>query len=246
MYRFPAVCALVMGAILVLGAAVSAQESTLQIKGLTFVDHVTAGMIEQDVYVKKQDGSDQVYRVTGEEHERYLDRSLYTTAEPVKHEPFTPGAAGPYPAGQPLGFTLGDWLSGTGTASYQCADGKGALEARFENLVPGGVYTMWYAFAAKQMMGCAECPFATLDLPLGAPDGSQNVFRADSRGRAEFAATFSPCLKLSDERIMAMLAIAYHSDGKVYGPDPGPFGSVSHVHLFTPLPGDNAWAMAGK
>ncbi len=40
--------------------------------------------------------------------------------------------------------------------------------------------------------------------------------------------------------MMAMLVIAYHSDGNTYGPDPGPFGTGSHVQLFVPLPDNGA------
>ena len=33
-----------------------------------------------------------------------------------------------------------------------------------------------------------------------------------------------------------MLAINYHSDGKTYKADPGPFGIYSHIPLFVMLP----------
>ena len=72
------------------------------------------------------------------------------------------------------------------------------------------------------------------------PDGSQSFFTAGADGGAGFNLDFSPRLELSGERLMAMLAIAYHSDGNTYGSDPGPFGLGSHVQLSVPLPDKGA------
>ena len=38
-------------------------------------------------------------------------------------------------------------------------------------------------------------------------------------------------------RLVAMLALAWHSDGKTYYSDAGPFGLTTHVQIFTMLPG---------
>jgi hypothetical protein len=84
-------------------------------------------------------------------------------------------------------------------------------------------------------MGCADCPFATIDFPIGAKDGSQSIFIADARGFAEFDLKFEPCLKPGDDQLAAALAVAYHSDGNTHGPSPGDRGSRSHVHLFAIL-----------
>ena len=35
---------------------------------------------------------------------------------------------------------------------------------------------------------------------------------------------FEHCLQLSNSQLASGIAIAMHSDGKTYGPDPGPFG----------------------
>ena len=57
-------------------------------------------------------------------------------------------------------------------------------------------------------------PFTgTLDLPLGARDGSESVFLADENGPKDFKHTFQPCLQMSDTWTTSMLAINYHSDG---------------------------------
>jgi hypothetical protein len=218
----------------------------LTIRGLQFVDHLKAGMIEQDVYVERTPGSDRFFRVSTEEQAKYKEAPVYGTAHPVHHAPFTPDAAGPYPKGRDLGMTLKQWLAGTGTAGYACGAGQGEVKASFKGLVPNGVYTMWHAVLTKARMGCAKCPFATLDIPVGAPDGAQSTFKADGQGSAEFEATFKPCLQLSGARLAALLAIAYHSDGNTYGPTPRSMGNISHVQLFTMLPENGAWTNSGK
>lgn len=205
-------------------------ETTIDLK---LVDHLKAGMIEQDVYVEKEAGSDEVYRVLPKEKDQYLDAPVYTTAKEVHHNPFSEAAAGPYPKGKALDMTLGEWLEGRGKVSYTCEGGKGTVEASFENLVPEAVYTMWYFFMPKP----PTKPFSgTLDLPLGARDGSDSVFRTDENGSAEYEVTFSPCLQLSGKHLASGLAIAYHSDGKTYAGDPGPFGKATHVQIFGMLP----------
>ncbi len=92
---------------------------------------------------------------------------------------------------------------------------------------------MWHGFMAMP----PPVPFTgTLDLPLGARDGSESGFVADKQGNANFKHTFEPCLQMSDTWTTSMLAVAYHSDGKMYGGSPGSFGLNSHVPLFVMLP----------
>ncbi|MGI9354474.1 MAG: hypothetical protein ACR2PF_04840 [Rhizobiaceae bacterium] len=197
---------------------------------LTFVDHIKAEMIEQDVFVDKlSDGT--VFRVTKENAGDFSDAQVYRTAAPVEHAPMDATKIGPYPAGAQLNFTLGEWLSASGTASLTCSDGKGTLSAEFQNLVPNGVYTMWNFFAGQQL-----AKFHTYDLPVGAPDGSEAAFTADEKGHAIYEVSFEPCLQGTTPQLMAGLAIAYHSDGKTHGYEPGPMGNKSHVQLFTAIP----------
>jgi hypothetical protein len=219
-------------------------DSGLVVDDLQFVDHLKAGMIEQDVYVEMTPGADKVFRVTEESKDKFMGAKVFSTAQPVHHAPFNPDKIGPHGKGKTLGFTLGEWLAATGSGTYSCRKGSGHVQATFKNLVPNGLYTMWYAVAAKPHMGCVDCPFATLDLPVGAADGSQSPFTADASGNASFDAKFTPCLQLGSGNLMTMLAIAYHSDGNTYGPTPGPMGYVSHVQLFVGLPEDGAWEMA--
>jgi hypothetical protein len=198
---------------------------------IAFVTHLDLNLAEQDVYIERERGSGEVYRVTGGDHD--MSSPLYTSAKYVAHDPFNPENLGPYPMGQSLGLTVGEWLKHTGQGTYSYEDGVGELKLAFKGLIPNGVYTMWHAF----MPANPPIPFTgTLDLPLGAADGSESVFIANADGTAEFVHAFRPGLEMSDVWTMAILAINYHSDGKTYGGHPGSFGDKSHIPLFAILP----------
>ena len=198
---------------------------------VTFVDHITAGMVEQDVFVARE-GSDDVFRVTTEDQENYLKNVVFTTTSELAHDPVNMAAVGPFPKGRDLGFTLGAWLSATGSGSVSCTDGKGALNASFTNLAPNGVYSMWLFYVAIPF---AE-PWATYDLPFGARNGEESIFTADATGNATYSGSVGTCLQGSGSQIAEGLAIAYHSDGTGHGPHMGPAGKDAHVHLFLLLP----------
>ncbi|MEM8952902.1 MAG: hypothetical protein AAGD22_02010 [Verrucomicrobiota bacterium] len=204
------------------------EESTIT---LAFITHLDANMAEQDVYIERQPGSGEVYRPTNGDHD--MEAPLFTAAELIPHNPFDDTDLGPYPKGEPLGMTLGEWLKQRGTGIYQYADGEGTLELQFEGLVPNGVYTIWHAF----LPAAPPTPFTgTLDLPLGAPDGSESVFKADGNGRMTVKHSFRPGLQMSDVWTAAIVALNYHSDGKTYGGHPGQFGLNAHIPLFAMLP----------
>ena len=71
---------------------------------------------------------------------------------------------------------------------------------------------------------------------MGERDGTQSVFTTDADGKASLNLQFERCLQLANSQLASAVAIAMHSDGKTYGPDPGPFGSATHVQLFAMLP----------
>ncbi len=199
---------------------------------ITFVDHVTAGMIEQDVYVEREPGSGQVWRINADERDAFADAVAYRTAAPQHHSPMDPANNGPYAAGEPFDFKVGEWLSGTGTATYAC-DGKTTeFAAQFTGLVPNGTYTLWNFFMATPV----SQPFSTYDLPMGARDGSQTGFVTDANGNADYQVSFDGCLQMSGAQLASGIAINYHSDGNTYGPHPGEFGTISHIQLFAVLP----------
>ncbi len=198
---------------------------------LAFGTHLDMGLPEQDIFIERQPGSNQVYRVTTGDNN--MKAPLFKSAIEVEHDPFNPDGVGPFPKGEALGLTLGQWLKHQGTGRYTCVDGKGFLDTSFTGLVPNGVYTMWHGFMALP----PTTPFSgTLDLPLGARDGSESAFTADADGNAAFVHRFELCLQMSDLWTTGMLAIAFHSDGKTYGGVPGPFGLDAHVPLFLMLP----------
>lgn len=209
-------------------SAVQAQDVSVD---LAFSTHLDMNLPEQDVYIERTAGSGDVFRVTTGDHN--MNAELFATADVTPHNPFSPAAVGPHAKGQSLGMTLGEWLRHSGSGTYSCTNGTGTLDLTFTGLVPNGVYTMWHAFMA---MPPPEPFTGTLDLPLGARDGSESVFTADGNGNASFSHTFQPCLQMSDTWTTSMLAIAYHSDGLTYGGDPGPFGKATHIPLFVMLP----------
>jgi hypothetical protein len=198
---------------------------------LAFVTHLDMELPEQDVFIERAPGSDEVWRVTRGDND--MNAQLFKTAVPVKHDPFNPEAIGPHPKGESLGLTLGQWLRHQGRGTYSRVNGEGSLNTSFTGLVPNGVYTMWHAFMAMP----PTTPFSgALELPLGARDGSTSLFRADENGDAAFVHHFKPCLEMSDVWTTSMLAINYHSDGRTYGGLPGDFGYNAHIPLFLLLP----------
>ncbi|MGI9383272.1 MAG: hypothetical protein ACR2PO_08960 [Methyloligellaceae bacterium] len=198
---------------------------------LNFIFHIDQDMAEQDVFVERKPGSGQIYRPT--KGVRDMSLPLFAPASPVKHTPFQPDNVGPWKKGRALNVTLGQWFAGKGRGSYTCKDGRGRLKVTFDNLLANGVYTMWHYFLAwpptKPFIG-------SYDLPMGNRDGTESVFRTDAKGHAVVERDFKPCLQMTGEHLMSGLAIAWHSDGKTYGPMPGEFSTRSHVHMYVDLP----------
>ena len=210
-----------------------AQHSSEGIIRLVFVDHLKAGLIEQDVFVEKDPGSNHVYRVLPSEKDHFINAAIFTTSAGHHHDPFDESKTGPYKKGHALDMTLKQWLSAVGTADYSCEEGWGHFKANFRNLVPEATYTMWHFF----MPAPPTIPFTgTLDIPMGDRTGKQSIFKTDSHGNANIDVTFEHCLQLGGDQLMSGMAIALHSDDKTYGSEPGAFGKVAHVQLFAMLP----------
>ena len=196
-----------------------------------FVDHIEAGLPEQDVYIERWTETGTVFRPSPDDANE--DAQLFLAAEPVAHNPFDATDVGPFERGEPLDMTLGEWLSAEGAGSYVCENGAGHLQVEFSDLVPNGVYTLWHFF----MSSTPTQPFiGTYDLPIGALDGSQSIFTADADGNAVFDQAFENCLQLSGEQLAAGLALNWHSDSQTYGVLPGDFGQNAHIQLFAILP----------
>lgn len=223
----------IFGAIVSFAFATMANAQTVtKTVEIPFTNHIAAEMIEVDVFVEGDGG---VWRVNAKDAPMHLSSPIYRTAKAVEHAPMDESKKGPYPKGEAIGMTLEDWLAASGTAVVTCSGEKGTVEAEFANLVPNGVYTMWYWLVAVPL----PAKFHTYDLPVGARDGSQSVFKADANGNARYSAPVEPCLQGSGKQFETGLAIAYHSDGKTYGYSPGDFGNRAHVHLFNSFPQDS-------
>ena len=83
----PALRITIIAFVLVLAGSVSAQQSSFTVKGITFFDHHTAGMIKQDGFVETSPGSGQVIRVSKDDAGPYLDRPLFGAAVAVHAAP---------------------------------------------------------------------------------------------------------------------------------------------------------------
>lgn len=210
---------------------------TEALEAVPLVNHVQFGVFEMDVFVERAGQLGKVFRPTPAEAASPLtkDAPLFATASETDHDP-TFSNAGPFDKGAPLDLELSDWLAASGSAAYLCTGGQtGRIDARFQKLVPNGVYTFWNSrldFTDGHISGAQ-------DFPAGASDGSQNTFTADNDGNARFRAQWSGCTDtatggpgIGPTGSSHVLAIAYHSDGKTYGASPGPFGQRTHVQLF--------------
>ncbi|MGH8593153.1 MAG: hypothetical protein ACREV3_04665 [Gammaproteobacteria bacterium] len=120
---------------------------------------------------------------------------------PVKSEPNDP-------------ITLGTWLKARGHMTITCKeDGSARVRARFEKLIPNGVYTMWglWKTTPPGAPGPMLVPF-----PLG---GVPNSLVPDEDGDATFKRTLALCPMDSapDGSQLLFAALAYHSDSSLYG-----------------------------
>jgi len=224
---------------------VSAAQPSYDTATFPFGTHITMGLPEQDVFVK-HDGSpqDQVFRLAPTEanNATLLDQPVYATGAIQQHDPFGvgPNPMGPYPAGESLGFTMRQWLSAGGNVTYDCANDQSTVSASLHNLVPNGQYTAWYTRLTFPPN------LKVVDRPLGAPDGSQNSFKADPSGNATFNVAFAGCLEETSKETATLIVTAYHSDGKTYGSTPGDFGRVTHVQNVAMIAPPAAPAPAGN
>jgi|CXWL01.1.fsa_nt_gi hypothetical protein len=111
-------------------------------------------------------------------------------------------------------ITLGQWLDGKGTLRLKCkTNGKATVEARFKNLIPNGLYSMWAAWTAPP----PGPPIAPV--PLG---GIPNAVVPDRFGNASFFRELATCPlnATEDGSVMLFVTLAYHSDSSLYGAIP--------------------------
>jgi len=116
--------------------------------------------------------------------------------------------------GVPEQASHGAWLAATGEAVAVVDQPTHTVTVSAENLVPGGLYTVWYV--EEQLIGMSAGPAG------GVPD---NEFRADATGTAEI--TF----EVPADNAYDRLVVAYHADDQTHGESPGEMGTVTFEHL---------------
>lgn len=111
-------------------------------------------------------------------------------------------------------ITLGKWLSARGRMTIKCrANGSASITARFRNLIPNGVYSMWGLWNTTP----PGAPGPTLvPLPLG---GVPNALVPDKKGWATFKRRLALCPMdfAPDGSQLTIATLAYHSNGSLYG-----------------------------
>jgi hypothetical protein len=224
-YLMMVICLIVVSIVGI--SMLSAQDA--EAGNLVFVNHILMGLAEQDVYLANEDGT--VQRIPGDVPLASIGQALYASSEAQEHDPFGMGETplGSFPMGAELGMTLGSWLKAGGSGSYAVDGDTSQIELHLNNLVPGGVYTVWCSVVTLP-------PEHTItDTPCGAADGSENSFTADEDGNATFSVA-SFVLPATTDTSLSMVALAYHSDGNTYGISPGDFGLNSHVQIIAVVP----------
>ncbi len=199
-------------------------------------------------FVLNNSTPDLVYRIERKQAEdpMNLAKMAYAATNAPPHDTYklTPNALGPFPRGAALGFTLEQWLAAKGLGTYIEDDGNATINVTFHNLVPKGTYSIWCQRVTMPPS------YREAYLPLGKPDGSENVFSADETGNATFdlrmkALPESTNLTYSDYVAMyvtktapmksnltwTLISVAYHSDGRTHGANPGELGKNAHTQL---------------
>ena len=160
-----------------------------------------------------------------------LASMVYAAATVVPHDPFKLGAnpLGPYYKGDPLGFTLGQWLAARGSGTYAVSGDEAELDMAFQQLVPDGHYALWCGRMS------VPPPYSESDKACGAADGSQNRFRADARGNASFHLNLK-ALPESTPAFTTVFMLTYERDVDSADGDWGGYGLSSHVQLLYTFP----------
>lgn len=153
------------------------------------------------------------------------------------------------PAGQPL--TWDEYNNVKGNVTVECVEGGTRFTVKLSGLIPGGLYTIWNVVLEEPGFGgTLESLLGSIVgvAPLGAPDGSENAFRASEDGTARITEVTPGGSVLQfpdvdenwpDKRGIETCALNefelhvvgdYHYDGKTHGNIPGPAGT--HVEQF--------------
>ena len=190
---------------------------------------VSMAMPMQWIYVSS--GEDEIIRLEEIDEEK-LDMPIYSSKDLVPTDLQAPFEIGPFPKGEPLGLTLREYVAAGGRGTYTLQGRRALVDLTFYNLIPNGVYTLWCV-----MYTTIPAPETLLEAPCGAPDGSENIFIADSEGNGRISLEMDAFPPSTPEGIYEF-AIAYHSDGQTHGEVVGEYGKNVHIQLlydFLPL-----------
>jgi len=119
-------------------------------------------------------------------------------------------------SGQPLGFTLGQWLAAKGTVLITPLASGARIVARFTGLRPNGVYSLFQNHFDQKPVG-----FTPLD-----GTGESNSFQAKADGSATITVT-APAMLTRDNAVL----LVYHSDRTAHGASRGEIGIDAHHQL---------------
>jgi WD40 repeat protein/serine/threonine protein kinase/DNA-binding XRE family transcriptional regulator len=208
---------------LALAPAVQSASQVVEMEFLSEAGNIQMGLPIQDAYIDVGNGQVMRPQVLNAET---LALPVYRSAVEVELDFLeAPFDAGPYAKGEPLGFTLGDYIAATGHGTYTVQGNRAVIDLTFDKLVPNGVYTVW----------CNEFTLPPhtkmVELPCGAPDGSENTFIADEKGHLEITMdieAFPP----STKETFYEIALAYHSDGQTHGSSVGQHGLNAHGQIY--------------
>lgn len=194
---------------------------------IQFVNHIQAGLAEQDVFIEKSSVPvTEVIRPVAEDVNGNA-LPLYAAASAVKDDPFKVEAnpLGPFTKGRALGLSLQQWLQARGGGTYTPDGERSELHLKFEGLVPNGSYTVLTPRISFPPNFSVQPGIA------GAPDGSQAMMHADASGRAAFDLTMN-ALPESTKETASVIILAYNSEGAWRGE----FGKNTHQQLVAFLP----------
>ena len=133
------------------------------------------------------------------------------------------------PDGHPV--TLGEFNMVSGWADVKCINEGTHVVVHLKGLIPNGLYTLWILRFDTGTPGPPSGVGA-----LGAPDGSENLLKVNSKGTADLSVTMSAESPLSifgsipncwSSVFKVMVAGAYHLDGQTHGASPGGAGGFS-------------------
>lgn len=139
-------------------------------------------------------------------------------------------------------ITWGEFSAVRGTINVECSPEGTQVNLRVTGLIPDGVYTIWNVSVKDPGFDPAAEMFNIVGIGAsGKGDGSDNTFVAGPDGTAEITTIsqggdLSMFGELSDcplsEQFEWHVVGTYHLDGRTYGPDLGPDGTVAEQFGF--------------